>query len=283
VVHKPAGLSVHESSYTGPQDATLISRLRAETGVQRLHAVHRLDHATSGAMLFALDAEAARVLSAQFETRTVEKTYLAVLRGHTEDAFLIDAPVEDARGRRLEALTRFATRGRLTLQPIQRRQHQQRQQRRRQDAADHHRRQRALHLGAGADVERHRHEAERATSAVISTGRRRRERALAIASSSRCPCSRRRRMKLIITTPLSTATPDSAMKPTPAEIDSGMSRSHSASTPPVSASGTPLKTTSASRVRTEGHHSSPKIISQRERHHDRRRWLAAMSCSKVPP
>lgn len=115
MVHKPAGLSVHESSYTGPQDATLISRLREETGVQRLHAVHRLDHATSGAMLLALDAEATRLLSAQFETRTVEKTYLAVVRGHPEDSFVVDAAVEDARGRRLEALTRFTTRGRLTL------------------------------------------------------------------------------------------------------------------------------------------------------------------------
>lgn len=115
MVHKPAGLSVHESSYTGPQDATLISRLREQTGVQRLHAVHRLDHATSGALLLALDAEATRLLSAQFETRTVEKTYLAVVRGHPDDRFVVDAAVEDARGRRQEALTRFATRGRLTL------------------------------------------------------------------------------------------------------------------------------------------------------------------------
>ena len=35
-------------------------------------------------------------------------------------------------------------------------------------------------------------------------------------------------MKLTITTPLSTATPLSAMKPTPAEIESEMSRNQSA-------------------------------------------------------
>ena len=63
-----------------------------------------------------------------------------------------------------------------------------------------------------------------------------------------------------ITSPFSTATPDSAMKPTPAEIDNGMSRSHSASTPPVSASGTPLKTSSAVLHRAERENSrSPKI------------------------
>ena len=59
-------------------------------------------------------------------------------------------------------------------------------------------------------------------------------------------------MKAIITRPFSTATPDSAMKPTPAEIESGMSRSSSAATPPVSASGTPLNTSSASVDRAEG-------------------------------
>src|SRR3546814_1739295 len=55
-------------------------------------------------------------------------------------------------------------------------------------------------------------------------------------------------MKDSMTTPLSTATPDSAMNPTPAEIDSGIPRNASAATPPVSASGTPGKTIAASRT-----------------------------------
>ena len=46
-------------------------------------------------------------------------------------------------------------------------------------------------------------------------------------------------MKVTITRPFSTATPESAMKPTAAEIENGMPRSHSARMPPVSASGTP--------------------------------------------
>ena len=44
-----------------------------------------------------------------------------------------------------------------------------------------------------------------------------------------------------MTKPFSTATPDRAMNPTPAEMDSGMSRNHSATTPPLSAKGTPRK------------------------------------------
>ncbi len=61
-----------------------------------------------------------------------------------------------------------------------------------------------------------------------------------------------------ITMPFSTATPDSAMKPTPAEIDNGMSRSHSASTPPVSASGTPLNISSESFDRAEREKQQPE-------------------------
>ena len=44
----------------------------------------------------------------------------------------------------------------------------------------------------------------------------------------------------------STATPDMAMNPTPAEIENGISRSHRAKTPPTQANGTPVKTRRAS-------------------------------------
>ena len=48
-------------------------------------------------------------------------------------------------------------------------------------------------------------------------------------------------MHATITTAVSTATPDNVMNPTPAEMESGMSRTQIATTPPVSASGTPLR------------------------------------------
>jgi hypothetical protein len=49
---------------------------------------------------------------------------------------------------------------------------------------------------------------------------------------------------MTMTRPFSTATPESAMKPTAAEIENGMSRTQSAITPPVRPSGTALKTSS---------------------------------------
>ncbi len=46
----------------------------------------------------------------------------------------------------------------------------------------------------------------------------------------------------------STATPDMAINPTPAEIENGMSRSHKATMPPTQANGMPVNTRSASTM-----------------------------------
>ncbi len=56
--------------------------------------VHRLDMDTSGLLLMALDANAQRELSGQFERRTVGKSYVAVVAGHlAADNGDIDVPM----------------------------------------------------------------------------------------------------------------------------------------------------------------------------------------------
>lgn len=56
--------------------------------------IHRLDMDTSGLLLVALEARTQRELSLQFERRTVEKAYTAVVRGHpAEDSGLIEWPI----------------------------------------------------------------------------------------------------------------------------------------------------------------------------------------------
>ena len=55
--------------------------------------VHRLDRGTSGVLLFALDPDTARTLGGQFESQTVDKTYLAVVRGHPPLTGSIDHPL----------------------------------------------------------------------------------------------------------------------------------------------------------------------------------------------
>jgi hypothetical protein len=67
-----------------------------------------------------------------------------------------------------------------------------------------------------------------------------------IALSSDTPSRTRSRIADTMMTPVSTATPHRVMKPTPAVIDSGISRINNATTPPVTASGTPENTRAAS-------------------------------------
>ena len=116
-VNKPAGLSVYESSYTGPREETLLGLLRGQLGAGRIRAIHRLDHATSGVLLLALAARTAAVLSGQFESRAVDKRYIAVVRGEPAEQFEVDHPLAgaDGKGAVKAALTRFRTLARLRL------------------------------------------------------------------------------------------------------------------------------------------------------------------------
>ena len=77
-----------------------------------------------------------------------------------------------------------------------------------------------------------------ATSAVISTGRMRTSAVVIAASRGVSPPCRACSAPATHTSPLSTATPKSATKPTPAAIENGMPRSASAAMPPDAATGT---------------------------------------------
>ena len=91
-VHKPAALLVHRSPIDRHETRFALQMARDCVG-QRVHAVHRLDKATSGLLLFALDADSARHVSHQFEQRTVEKRYRALVRGWPPAAGCIDKPL----------------------------------------------------------------------------------------------------------------------------------------------------------------------------------------------
>jgi len=105
VVAKPSGLAVHRGLAS---DSTFaLQRVRDLVG-RRVQPVHRLDRATSGALVMALSAEAARGLHQQFAARTVSKRYLCLVRGHPPAEGVIDSPLpkEDG-GPGVPAVTRF--------------------------------------------------------------------------------------------------------------------------------------------------------------------------------
>ena len=95
-IDKPAGLLVHRSPISTDRMFAL-QTLRDQLG-RRVYPVHRLDRATSGVLVFGLSAGSASRLAAQFESRQVDKEYLAVARGWVEPGGTIDHPVADGDG-----------------------------------------------------------------------------------------------------------------------------------------------------------------------------------------
>ena len=59
----------------------------------KVHTIHRLDRATSGVVLFAQHAEAARQLADLFATRRIRKHYIALVRGIAPQMGYLDHPV----------------------------------------------------------------------------------------------------------------------------------------------------------------------------------------------
>jgi tRNA pseudouridine65 synthase len=91
-IHKPAGLLVHRSALDRHETRFALQMLRDQIG-QPVYPVHRLDKGTSGVLLFALQREVGRLLSAQFERGEVGKRYVAVVRGYPPESGEIDHPL----------------------------------------------------------------------------------------------------------------------------------------------------------------------------------------------
>lgn len=107
VVYKPNNLIVHHSYYARNIEETSLTDLVREQGWTKACPVHRLDRKTSGLILFAKQAAWVTDFQSLFVNGTIEKKYLALLRGHLEEAGEIDSPVKNDRGNYKEAKTRF--------------------------------------------------------------------------------------------------------------------------------------------------------------------------------
>ncbi|HEX9941535.1 MAG TPA: pseudouridine synthase [Thermoanaerobaculia bacterium] len=104
-VNKPSGLAVHRGA---AQDRTVALQTVRDLVGRRVHAVHRLDRATSGVLLFALDPETARRMQEKLAAGEVEKRYLALVRGVPPEEGVIDHPVaREQGGSRVPAVTEF--------------------------------------------------------------------------------------------------------------------------------------------------------------------------------
>lgn len=96
VVDKPSGLAVHRGWAT--DKVTALSIARSIAG-QWVYPVHRLDRSTSGALVFALSAEIARLVQESFESELVHKNYVALVRGLLPDEVCIEHAIAKEKGK----------------------------------------------------------------------------------------------------------------------------------------------------------------------------------------
>jgi tRNA pseudouridine65 synthase len=123
-IDKPAGLLVHRSGLDAGETRFAVQLLRDQIG-QPVWPLHRLDKGTSGVLLMALHAEAARAAGAVFtQHQGLVRTYHAVVRGWPPPEGEIDHPLRrladdlraSARALQVQpALTRFRTLARWTV------------------------------------------------------------------------------------------------------------------------------------------------------------------------
>jgi tRNA pseudouridine65 synthase len=104
-VAKPSGMAVHRG--WSRDRIVALTAVRDRLG-RTVYPIHRLDRATSGALLFALDPATARAVQEQFAAGTVRKRYLALVRGIPPEHGVIDHPVpRSPHGPRVPAVTAY--------------------------------------------------------------------------------------------------------------------------------------------------------------------------------
>ena len=91
-IDKPAGLPMHTTAKFWKN--TLVAILRERFPEEGLQICHRIDRETSGVLLIARTREAASFLKRAFASRSVKKTYLALVHGiPAPSSGVIDAPM----------------------------------------------------------------------------------------------------------------------------------------------------------------------------------------------
>jgi tRNA pseudouridine65 synthase len=119
VLFKPAGWFVHPPSDTRAKKQfaqfILTSWFMRELG-QKAFPIHRLDFGTEGVMIWAKTATAASLFNELHGSENLQKTYRAVVRGHTPDQGVIDVPLlSDSSPQEVACRTEYTTRARIEL------------------------------------------------------------------------------------------------------------------------------------------------------------------------
>jgi len=113
-INKPHGLLVHRTRIATETDEFALQMLRDQLQ-KHVYPNHRIDRKTGGVLLFALNEEVHRAMQQKFAEKEIQKKYIAIVRGFTEDKGTIDYPLKRENGTTQEAITHYVTLDRAEL------------------------------------------------------------------------------------------------------------------------------------------------------------------------
>ncbi|MFK5959092.1 MAG: pseudouridine synthase [Lutibacter sp.] len=95
IVNKPNNVLIHNSYYArNIKEPTLLNLLLKQFN-QNFYPVHRLDRKTSGVLLLVKQKENVSMFQELFNSNSIEKTYLGIVRGLINTSIKIDSPVKN--------------------------------------------------------------------------------------------------------------------------------------------------------------------------------------------
>lgn len=106
VINKPAGIPVSGNQFRTIQNAIIgnVSLSKEEDALRWPKPVHRLDGPTSGLLIIAKTAKALVKLGQQFEQKTIQKKYVAIVMGKSPESGSIASDIEG-----LKSLSEYTT------------------------------------------------------------------------------------------------------------------------------------------------------------------------------
>ncbi|HHH51099.1 MAG TPA: RNA pseudouridine synthase, partial [Campylobacterales bacterium] len=91
VYDKPSGVLVHPN--TMATEYSMLDEIRTYSG-DNANGVHRIDMETSGLLLASRHKNAERFLKNAFEIKTIQKYYLAWVKGRVTSPFIVEEPIK---------------------------------------------------------------------------------------------------------------------------------------------------------------------------------------------
>lgn len=105
-VNKPHNIPVHKSKMSRNKSAFVLPQLRNQIS-QHVYPINRLDSKTGGVVLFALSGEICGMVQKQFMEHTVQKEYVAVVRGYVSAQGHIDYDLTNPDNKTQSAITDY--------------------------------------------------------------------------------------------------------------------------------------------------------------------------------